>query len=223
MDRPARKIAPEKPPLTRRVRFLPGPAGHLEAVTTLAAEPDAMAAIAIVCHPHPLHEGTMNNKVVHTLNRSFNHAGIGAIRFNFRGVGKSEGQYGEGQGETEDTLAVMDWAADEFPGVPIWLAGFSFGAYTSLRAATQRDIAGLISVAPPVHLFDLTELSVPDQPWLVVQGDQDEIVSCPAVTKWTRGLSPRPTLIKMKDAGHFFHHRLTDLHDVVLDFLSQQP
>ncbi|MFO7278462.1 MAG: alpha/beta hydrolase, partial [Pseudomonadota bacterium] len=122
-----------RPPKPEPVR-LDGPAGVLEA---LLEEPaDAVPGrFAVVCHPHPLHGGTMNNKVVHTLARTFNELGIRSLRFNFRGVGASEGSYAEGIGETEDALAVIEWGRVRWPGAEPLLAGFSFGGIVALRAA----------------------------------------------------------------------------------------
>lgn len=206
----------------RQALSIPGPAGRLQAIL---AEPDgapeSVQYAVAVCHPHPLHSGTMHNKVVHYLSKTFADHGAAALRFNYRGVGESEGGYDEGQGETDDVLAALDWLQTRYPQARLWLAGFSFGAYTSLKAASLRDIAGLVSVAPPVHLFDMTQLPLPNCPWLVVQGDQDMVVSFAAVQQWVTQLSGAPHFVPMAGIGHFFHGKLNLLQGVVSDFLRQ--
>ncbi|MGH8495737.1 MAG: alpha/beta hydrolase [Gammaproteobacteria bacterium] len=192
-----------------------GPAGRLEA---LLDGPDrgAPAAVAVVCHPHPQHQGTMRNKVVHTLARAFNQLGLPALRFNYRGVGSSEGSYGELTGETEDALAVVDWARRRWPDAAIWMAGFSFGAIIAWRVALDSGIAQLVTIAPPVERFDVSAGRQPQCPWLIVQGANDEIVDCEAVVEWVNGLAPGPQLIVLEGVGHFFHGRLIELKETLV-------
>ncbi len=135
----------------------------------------------VVCHPHPLGGGTLDNKVVHTVARTMQELGLPALRFNFRGVGASAGTFDDGIGETDDAQAVIDWGRERWPQAALWLAGFSFGAYVALRVSERRRPQRLITVAPPVQRFQLAALRVPDCPWLIVQGDADEIVDCGAV------------------------------------------
>lgn len=206
--------APADAPLT-----LKGPAGTIEAVLTEPAEALDPSAIAVVCHPHPLHEGTMNNKVVHTLARSFAKRGIPAMRFNFRGVGGSSGSYDAGDGEVDDALAVADELRARFGDRPLWLAGFSFGSFVALRAAARTPCAGLILIAPPVQRFAFDQ-ALPDCPILVVQGDSDEVVDCAEVEAWVHGAKPTPRFELLPGVGHFFHGRLTDLRKIVEDFLG---
>jgi alpha/beta superfamily hydrolase len=196
-----------------------GPSGELEAVleTPRVARGDA---VAVICHPHPLYHGTMNNKVVHTLVRSFNLLGCPAVRFNFRGVGGSAGRYDEGLGETDDALAVVDWAAERWPESEVWLGGFSFGSYVALRAAVRSEPPGLIMVAPPVQRFAVAAEAVPRCPWLIVQGEDDELVDSSAVADWAAALSPPPALVVLDDTDHFFHGRLTRLRNTVQGFLG---
>lgn len=196
-----------------------GPSGGLE--TVLESPRDAREdVVAVVCHPHPLYHGSMNNKVVHALVRSFNLLGCPALRFNFRGVGHSAGRYDEGLGETEDVLSVADWAAERWPGAHVWLAGFSFGAYVALRAAIRSDAPGLITVAPPVQRFAVAAEAVPGCPWLVVHGDDDELVDAREVAAWVRSLRPAPEFVALPDTDHFFHGRLTRLRETVQAFLE---
>lgn len=198
---------------------IPGPVGALEAMTTCpAGEPKG---VAVVCHPHPLYGGTMHNKVVHTLARALVELGFRTVRFNFRGVGASAGRYDQGVGETEDALAVLEWARARAPQAPLWLAGFSFGAFMALRAAARFSVAQLILVAPPVQNYpELGPPPVPRAPVLVLQGDRDDVVSPAAVQAWTDAIAPAATLRVIPLAGHFFHGRLNDLRAALHETLG---
>ncbi|HEX2493395.1 MAG TPA: alpha/beta family hydrolase [Steroidobacter sp.] len=198
---------------------IPGPAGALEAVLD-TPEGSAATHVGIVCHPHPLYGGAMTNKVAHTLARCFNEAGAPAVRFNFRGVGASAGVYGEGYGETDDTLAAIDWAAARWPSARLWLAGFSFGAAVALRAASQRDLARLVSVAPAIRRVDVGDVRRPACPWLVVQGAADELVDPDDVQRWCAGFAPAPDVRMLQGVDHFFHGRLNELRQAVLEWLQ---
>jgi len=192
-----------------------GPAGPLEAIAEVPLA--SAASYAVICHPHPLFGGTMNNKVVTTLARAMHETGIPTLRFNFRGVGASAGGFDEGRGETADAAAVAEYGALRWPDRHLVLAGFSFGAFVALRLAQQRDTFRLITVAPPVERFDFSELAVPRCPWLVVQGDADDVVDPQRVFEWVKGLKPPPRLIVMPGVGHFFHGHLPLLRAAVID------
>jgi alpha/beta superfamily hydrolase len=198
-----------------------GRAGRLEAVveTIAGAYSDA---VAVICHPHPLYHGTMNNKVVHTIARAVNRLNRPAVRFNFRGVGASQGEYAEGEGETEDVLAVVEWARLRWPSAELWLAGFSFGAFVALKSANRTDPACLVTVAPPIHRFAVSDIPRPSCPWLIIQGERDELVNSSEVAAWASGLRPAPRLELMAETDHFFHGRLTRLRDAVEGFLSSR-
>ncbi len=198
--------------------FIEGPVGSLETIISRPVT-DATSAIGLVCHPHPLQGGTMSNKVVTTLARVLSDLGLWSVRFNFRGVGQSTGQYAKGDGESEDALAVINWIKQQFPGRAIWLAGFSFGAYVALRVANQIDVAQLITVAPPVHHFPITALPDINCPWLLVQGEEDEVVSPTAVFAWTQQLKKPPQIIRMA-TGHFFHGKLIQLREELVTALK---
>ena len=161
----------------------------------------------------------MDNKVVHTLARGFLAAGVIAVRFNFRGVGDSEGTYGDGEGEQGDALAVAAWMRDRWPELPLYLGGFSFGAMVALTAAARLAPDVLVTVAPPVHRIDALA-EQPSCPWLVIQGDEDEIVDVEDVIAWLNALEPGPELRLMSGVNHFFHGRLTELRDNVTEFLA---
>jgi alpha/beta superfamily hydrolase len=194
---------------------LAGSAGPMEAVIEDTGE--AGSRYAVVCHPHPLYGGTMDNKVVTTVARALQEIGIPTVRFNFRGVGASAGAYDEGRGETADADAAASWGAQRWPGRQLVIAGFSFGAYIALRLAQQRSADRLITIAPPVDLFDFSSISAPACPWLVVQGAADDVVDPKKVLAWAGRLSPAPRLVVLPGVGHFFHGHLRELRDAVLD------
>ncbi len=198
--------------------MIKGPAGDLEALleTPQGADPVAQA---VVCHPHPVHGGTMQNKVAHTLARSFVNVGISAVRFNFRGAGKSEGVFDSGDGEVADVLAAVHWARQAAPGLPLWLAGFSFGAAMAVRAAIECRPDGLISVAPAISRFAGNLDKQPDCPWLIVQGDNDELVDVEETIAWVNQLDPGPELEVFPETEHFFHGKLVLLRNAVEEFV----
>lgn len=195
-----------------------GSAGRIEGMLDRpAAEP---RVLAVVCHPHPLQQGAMTNKVTYIVARAFNDLGALSLRFNFRGVGKSAGTYDHGVGETEDALAALDWLATQNPGLPMWLGGFSFGAYVALRAQSERPIKRLVTVAPAVERFSADPIQLPRMPWLLIQGDADEVVSPQAVFDWVATLAVKPKLAVLKGAGHFFHGRLNEVRQAVVEAFS---
>jgi uncharacterized protein len=187
-----------------------GPAGALDGL--LETPEDARPIIAVVCHPHPLHGGTMSNKVVHTLARCFYRAGAAALRFNFRGVGESAGRHDGGTGEIEDALAAARWALAARPGSAVFLAGFSFGARVALLAAPRVEPIGLITVAPPVARIP-HDFARPACPWLVVHGEHDELVPLGDVRAWIERSRAPASLRVVQGATHFFHGALGALAD----------
>jgi alpha/beta superfamily hydrolase len=202
-------------PSFRDALSLRGPAGRIEGLLDMPAGV-AVPAVAVICHPHPQHQGTQLNKVVHTISRSMNELGVPALRFNFRGVGASEGAYADGLGETEDVIAVAEWAQNRFPQAELWLAGFSFGAAVAIRAAEYLKPARLISVAPPVaRMADLLSGVRPECPWLIVQGTADEVVAAEDVQNWAQARHPAARLVLLPGVGHFFHGRLTLLRETL--------
>ncbi|MCO4810042.1 MAG: alpha/beta fold hydrolase [Gammaproteobacteria bacterium] len=199
--------------------FIDGPAGRLEAVIERPGE-GALEGCAVVCHPHPQHGGTMHNKVVHTLVRAFVRSGYEALRFNFRGTEQSDGEYDAGNGELDDALATIEWMRARHASYPLWLAGFSFGAAIAVRAAAATHVDGLISVAPAISRFATGMESQPDCPWLIVQGDEDELVDVDETVEWFDGLEPGPELLIVPQGEHFFHGRLTELRDAAMGFIA---
>lgn len=197
---------------------LAGEDGSLEGLLEVPPA-HASGRVAVVCHPHPQHGGTMQNKVVHTLCRAANDLGYAALRFNFRGVGASEGNYDHGVGERDDARAAIRWAEQRFGG-PLLLAGFSFGAVVAIEVARTHPPAQLISIAPPVDRIDRDGWLQPDCPWLVVQGDNDELVAADAVVDFVNELEPGPRLLVLPDVDHFFHGQLVALRRALVDELG---
>lgn len=194
--------------------LLPGAAGAIELAVAVPGE-GARDGVAIICHPHPLQGGTMFNKVVTTLDRALGELGLATVRFNFRGVGQSEGVHDEGRGEADDLVAIAEWVRRERPGAALWLAGFSFGSYVALRAAARIVPQQMILIAPPVGRWDFAGIEWPTCPVFIVQGGDDDIVDPAAVAEWAAQQEPPPTFVRMPEAGHFFHRRLIDLRGAV--------
>ena len=193
-----------------------GPAGHIEAAID---EPEgALRGVAVLCHPHPVHGGTMDNKVVQTLARAFVQVGYRAVRFNFRGIGDSQGRWDEGVGEIDDAVAVV--AAHRQATLPLALGGFSFGAYVAAQAATRlaasAPVNRLVLVGPATSTFDVPPVA-PDT--LVVHGEIDDVVPLQATFDWARpqGLP----IVVLPGVGHFFHGQLTRLRDLVVQAWSR--
>lgn len=206
----------EEAPCMGENLLIPGPAGALEAILNCPVDKNQFHAIAVVCHPHPLYGGSMANKVVHIISNTFNELGLVTLRFNFRGVGLSKGRFDQGRGETEDLLAVVAWLRDRYPGVPLWLAGFSFGSYVALRAQAELHIDRLLLVAPAVTLFDFTELPTPSVPWVVIQGGRDEVISPEKVSMWVGQQKNSPDYVWFSNADHFFHGRLNKVREAIM-------
>jgi alpha/beta superfamily hydrolase len=197
--------------------LISGPAGELEVLATRSPE---ARAVAVICHPHPLHGGTMHNKVVSTLMRAARDQGANTVRFNFRGVGQSAGQHADGSGETEDCRAVVDWAAREFPGLPLWLMGFSFGGYVAAATARSLNIwpEAVVLVAPSVERLPFADLLPLPGPINVMMGEADDVVASAAVFELLEGREG-VNLVRFADTGHFFHGKLVELKAAVEEVL----
>jgi alpha/beta superfamily hydrolase len=214
-----------KLPVLERVG-LAGKAGNLEAVVEVPEGVTMPAAFLVVCHPHPLHGGTMDNKVVTTLARTAHEIGVPTIRFNFRGVGASAGSFDEGRGETEDALTAVAHGRQLWPDAVLWLAGFSFGGFVALRASTTRGVGKvdrLLTVAPALgkNYDSPRQIQVPECPWLVVQGEADDVVDPNLVADWAELLDPQPRVVMLPGVGHFFHGKLAELSQQAGRFFLQ--
>jgi len=201
---------------------LAGPAGGLEALIETPRTATVRAGakqFGVVLHPHPLHGGTLDNKVVHTLSRAFHEHGAPTLRFNFRGVGRSAGVFADGIGETEDALAAIAAGRERWPGAQVWLGGFSFGAAVALRAASRAQPHRLITVAPAVTRIDVSDVAVPDVPWLLVHGEDDDVVDHHETLAWAARQPHPPRVALLPATGHYFHGKLIELRLAVDEFL----
>jgi uncharacterized protein len=199
--------------------FVDGPAGKLE---TVLAGPNSECrhGIAIIAHPHPLYGGTMDNKVVHTLFKVLFELGFITVKFNYRGVGKSEGSYGDGLGETEDVIAVVEAIREQFDTGPnklmLLLAGFSFGGAIQAHVAKIINPESLIMVAPSVDHLQAPSVSSYAKRVLIIQGDQDEVVPLKTILQWA---APQDLpIVVVPGAEHFFHGKLNIIKRTVLDW-----
>ncbi|MFT4059044.1 MAG: hypothetical protein QM652_05790 [Legionella sp.] len=201
--------------------FLQGMIGQLEAILTVPEQIHGNL-VAILGHPHSLQGGTMNNKVVTTLARTFKDLGIPSLRFNFRGVGQSEGVYDAGIGESEDMLAIAHGWQQENPYVQFIFAGFSFGSFVAYRAASQCTNRLLITIAPAIHHYNYQELTSNPYPWLIIQGEEDEVVPSELVFDFARQAQPEIQVFHFAQTTHFFHGKLIELKARLTDYLLAQ-
>ena len=206
--------------------LIQGPAGALEVAFQRPTDAPAVG-LALICHPHPQFGGTMDNKVVQTLAKSFAELGFATMRFNFRGVGKSEGSFDEGIGETEDAAAALAWAQTHLgasvpPGtalplsgtaLPLVAAGFSFGCFVQTRLLPRSQPDQLVLIGPAVNRFEIPEVP---KDTVVIHGEEDDVVPLADVMNWARPQGLPVTVFP--GAGHFFHGRLTELKTVVKRF-----
>ena len=208
-----------------------GPAGALEVtfsrgnsdISLLAETLPLKNSLVVICHPHPQRGGTMDNKVVTTLMRTYRDLGVHVVRFNFRGVGGSEGVFDNARGELQDLLAVVEWAKTQLPQCRLLLAGFSFGSSIAARASyLVGEIRHLTLVAPPVERYDYDRAKTFVAPVCVVQGDKDELVVAAGVYDWVKTLLSPVELIRYPEADHFFHGYLSALKtDLTASLLRQ--
>lgn len=205
--------------------LIPGKAGNLEILIELPEKLNKplppFETVAVICHPHPLHEGSMHNKVVTTLARTCHDLHIISVRFNFRGVEKSEGTYAEGIGEIDDCLAVIDYMQKNYPHKTLWLMGFSFGAFIAAKAASIIETDLLVTVAPPLGKAYFGLFPERTKPWILVQSKDDKVIDAKAVFDWYETLQHKPTFLRFEDAGHFFHGKLIQLREQLIAAIVQ--
>jgi uncharacterized protein len=196
-----------------------GPDGRLEGRYHPGAQPNS--PLALVLHPHPLYGGNMNNKIVYTLFHVYARFGFAVLRFNFRGVGRSQGVFDHGQGELSDAASAMDWLQTHNPNARnCWIAGYSFGGWIAMQLLMRRpEVAGFVAVAPPANMFDFNFLAPCPSSGLVVQGLDDQIVPEPDVAKLVHRLSNQRDIKieyrKVPGATHFFENKLDVLSNLV--------
>ncbi|MDX2223641.1 MAG: alpha/beta hydrolase [Rhodospirillaceae bacterium] len=203
-----------------------GPEGRLEGRYHHSEQP--RAPIAVILHPHPQHGGTMNNKVVYNLYYTFVNKGFSVLRFNFRGVGRSQGEFDNGLGELSDAASALDWLQTVNPNAPVcWVAGFSFGAWIGMQLLMRRpEIEGFVSVAPPANMYDFSFLAPCPSSGIIIQGTDDDVVPEPAVEKFVNKLKMQKNITidyaLVKGANHFFKDHMDQMVKVVEDYLTQR-
>lgn len=207
--------------------FLEGPAGRLEAMLWTTAAASAGNLVALVCHPHPLFGGTMHNKVVYQAAKALHRKGMPVLRFNFRGVGLSEGEHNRGRGEQDDVRTALDYLAKEFPARPILLAGFSFGSWVGLRVGCEDPrVTSLIGLGIPVNKSDLSYLASCAKPKLFIQGENDEFGARANVEEFVATLPEPKRLVIVPGVDHFFTGKLPEVGaaiDAWIDQLAPEP
>jgi uncharacterized protein len=201
--------------------FLEGPAGRLEAILWKPAAQPRLAAV--VCHPHPLFGGTMHNKVVYQAAKSLDALGLPVLRFNFRGAGLSMGTHDQGRGEREDVKAALNFLADEFPDVPLLLAGFSFGCWVGLRVGCADErVDNLIGLGTPVNSSDFSYLRHCEKPKLFVHGANDEFGEIRKVEALVESLPGQNRLVVVADANHFFVGKLDQVDQAIRAWVQEE-
>lgn len=201
-----------------------GPAGRLEGRYTHAKTP--AAPVALVLHPHPEQGGTMNNRITYTMFQTFAQRGFSTLRFNYRGVGRSQGCFDRGEGELADAAAALDWLQSVNPAAPfVWVGGFSFGSWIGMQLLMRRpEIRGFISVAPPTNIYDFSFLAPCPSSGLIVHGSQDAVVPEPTVEKLVQKLrSQRGIAIDYRiidSASHFFNNHVDLLVEHMHDYMN---
>jgi hypothetical protein len=203
------------------IHDLAGPAGHLEAL--LDEPPASPRAIVVFAHPLPTHGGTMHTKAVYQGTKGLVRAGCAVLRFNFRGVGRSAGHFDAGPGEMGDFTAAIDYVAHKYPGLPIWAAGFSFGAWIALETGAMDDrVSVLIGVAPPVTKegYDFTAVRSTSKPKFFVQGEADDICPIQDMWKFYGELHEPKELVVIDAADHLFDGHTVEVGEALEDLLS---
>ncbi len=199
--------------------FIEGQAGKIEALLKVPSG-DIRRAV-VVSHPHPMFGGTMHNKVVYRIAKTFQDAGFATLRYNFRGAGRSEGRHDNGRGEQDDLRAAMQFIESKYPDAELWLAGFSFGAAmtTHVGCADSRPRA-LALAGLPVSKYDFSQLESCDKPKLLLQGDMDEFGSVEDLKNFYHRLHGEKTLRVIANADHFFEGKLTEMGAALAEFIQ---
>ncbi len=203
-----------------------GPEGRLEGRYQPATRP--RAPLAMILHPHPQGGGTMNNRIVQALYQTFTKRGFATLRFNFRGVGRSQGEFDNGIGELSDAASALDWMQQFNPEAPVtWVAGFSFGAWIGMQLLMRRpEIKGFISIAPPANMYDFGFLAPCPSSGLIVQGSADEVVQAAAVQKLVDKLKTQKHITidydVIEGANHFFENEMVQMMGSVDRYLDMR-
>jgi alpha/beta superfamily hydrolase len=203
--------------------FLEGPAGRLEAILWTPVRSDSPSLAAVICHPHPLFGGTMHNKVVYNAAKTMDALGIPVLRFNFRGAGLSAGEHDKGRGELGDVQAALDHLAAQFPGIPLLLAGFSFGSVVGLRVGCRdARVSELIGIGIPVNSSDFSFLADCPKPKLFVHGSNDKFGARKKADETVEALTGENRLVVVEDADHFFAGHLDEFNAAIANWLTER-
>jgi len=203
--------------------FLNGPVGRLEAILWIPTRHEVPPLAAVVCHPHPLFGGTMHNKVVYNAAKTLDALGIPVLRFNFRGTGLSAGEHDKGRGEQDDALVALDYLAPQFPGVPLLMAGFSFGSIVGLRVGCRdARVTELIGLGFPVNSTDVSFLRECHKPKLFVHGAEDQFGARKKVEEVVAALPGENRLVIVEHADHFFVGHLDEFNAAISSWLKER-
>ena len=204
--------------MAEAVREVPGPSGPLEIlIDRPAGDP---RAVVVFAHPLPTEGGTMHTKVVFQGAKALARIGCVVLRFNFRGVGRSAGEWDKGRGELDDFRAALDYMAGEYPGVQIWAAGFSFGSYVAMTAGAEDDrVCTLIGIAPPVDRYEFATVKQSTKPKFIVHGSEDELISLKLVRNFYAQLPEPKELIEIDRANHLFDGQASEVGDALEELL----
>jgi uncharacterized protein len=200
---------------------IPTPQGHLEGILKPEERGTVPKYAALVCHPHPLGGGTMHNKVVFKVAQTLQKLDMPALRFNFRGVGHSTGTYDEGRGEMEDVRFALEFLSRRYPGLPVILAGFSFGAYVGLRVAVIDDrVQIMIGLGVPARMFDGDTLQGSHKPKLFIHGTEDDIAPYELAKEWFEQVPAPKSMVAVQGADHFFQGHLEEVQAIIVEFVE---
>jgi len=201
---------------------IPTQTGHLEGILKPEEEGVIPRYAALVCHPHPLYGGTMHNKVVFKAAQALQILGMPALRFNFRGVGHSTGTYDEGRGEMDDVRFALEFLSRRYPGLPVILGGFSFGAYVALRVAAIDDrVQTMIGLGVPARVFEGEHLQGSHKPKLIIQGTKDELAPYALTAQWFEQVPAPKSLVAVQGADHFFQGHLDEIQAIIVSFVEE--
>jgi alpha/beta superfamily hydrolase len=200
--------------------IIPGDTVQLEAI--LREPKESARGAVVVCHPHPVYGGTMDNRIVYRAAKAAASAGFAALRFNFRGVGKSSGQFDQGLGEQEDVSAAIRWLQERYPELPLALMGYSFGAWVGLRVGcADSNIKAMVGIAPPLNLYAMEYLIQNTKPSLFIVGTQDEFCSTESILRLKPRLPATSSVHILEGADHFFSDQLDSVVERIFEFFDR--
>jgi alpha/beta superfamily hydrolase len=205
--------------VTEVIRDIPGPIGPLECL--IEKPVGAPRAVVVFAHPLPTEGGTMHTKVVFQGAKALARIGCVVLRFNFRGVGRSPGEWDKGVGEISDFRSAVDYMADHYPGLDIWAAGFSFGSYVAMTAGADDDrVCALIGIAPPVDRYEFATVKQSTKPKFIVHGEDDELIALKLVRQFYASLHEPKEFVQIDRANHLFEGQASEVGDALEDLLS---